>query len=82
MIVGYKIKLDTIEKVKKFTSIIDTFENEIDLIANRYIVNAKSIMGVFSLDLTKPLKVIIHDATMKDVARLQELMEEFRVNEN
>lgn len=81
MIVGYKIKLDTIEKVKKFTSIIDTFENEIDLIANRYIVNAKSIMGVFSLDLTKPLKVIIHDATMKDVARLQELMEEFRVND-
>ena len=81
MIIGYKIKLDTIEKVKKFTSIIDTFENEIDLISNRYIVNAKSIMGVFSLDLTQNLSVIIHDATMKDVARLQELMEDFRVDE-
>ena len=82
MIVGYKIKLDTIEKVKKFTSIIDTFENEIDLISNRYIVNAKSIMGVFSLDLPQNLSVIIHDATMKDVARLQELMEEFRVEDS
>ena len=82
MIIGYKIKLDTIEKVKKFTGIIDTFENEIDLISNRYIVNAKSIMGVFSLDLTQNLSVIIHDATMKDVARLQELMEEFRVEDS
>lgn len=82
MIIGYKIKLDTIEKVKRFTGIIDTFENEIDLISNRYIVNAKSIMGVFSLDLTQNLSVIIHDATMKDVARLQELMEEFRVEDN
>ena len=81
MIIGYKIKLETIEKVKKFSSIIDTFENEIDLISNRYIVNAKSIMGVFSLDLTQPLNVIIHDATMKDVARLQKAMEEFRVDE-
>ena len=82
MIIGYKIKLDTIEKVKKFTGIIYKFENEIDLISNRYIVNAKSIMGVFSLDLTQNLSVIIHDATMKDVARLQELMEEFRVDES
>lgn len=82
MIIGYKIKLETIEKVKKFSSIIDTFENEIDLISNRYIVNAKSIMGVFSLDLTQSLNVIIHDATMKDVARLQEAMEEFRVDED
>lgn len=81
MIIGYEIKLDTIEKIKRFTSIIDTFENEIDLISNRYVIDAKSIMGIFSLDLTKPLKVIIHDASLKDVSKLQELMEEFRVND-
>ena len=82
MIIGYKIKLETIERVKKFVGVIDTFENEIDLISNRYIVDAKSIMGIFSLDLTKPLEVIIRDANLKDVSRLQELMEEFRVDEN
>ena len=80
MIIGYEIKLDTIDKVKKFTSIIDTFENEIDLISNRYIVDAKSIMGIFSLDLTNSLKVIIHDANAKDRERLEEVMEEFRVD--
>ena len=81
MIIGYKIKLDTIDKVKKFTSIVDTFENEIDLISNRYIVDAKSVMGIFSLDLANPLKVIIHDASLKDITRLQEVMEEFRVDD-
>ena len=81
MIVGYKIKLDTIDKVKKFISIVDKFENDIDIISGRYLVNAKSIMALFSLELTKPLSVIIHNASIKDVAGLQEQMEEFRVNE-
>ena len=82
MIIGYKIKIDTIEKVKKFVGIVDTFENDIDLIEKRYIVNAKSVMGIFSLDLTNPLEVIIRNASMNDATRLQELMEEFRVDEN
>ena len=81
MIIGYKIKLDTIEKVNKFTTVIETFENDIDIISGRYIVDAKSIMGIFSLDLTRPLEVIIRDASISDVSRLQEVMEEFRVNE-
>ena len=81
MIIGYKIKLDTIEKVKKFVGIVDTFENDIDLIEKRYIVNAKSVMGIFSLDLTNPLEVIIRNASMNDAARLQELMEEFRIDD-
>ena len=81
MIIGYKIKLDTIEKVKKFVGIVDTFENDIDLIEKRYIVDAKSVMGIFSLDLTNPLEVIIRNASMNDAARLQELMEEFRVDD-
>ena len=81
MIIGYKIKLDTIEKVKKFVGIVDTFENDIDLIEKRYIVDAKSVMGIFSLDLTNPLEVIIRNASMNDATRLQELMEEFRVDE-
>ena len=82
MIIGYKIKLDTIDKVKKFINIVDKFENDIDIISGRYLVNAKSIMALFSLELARPLSVIIHDASIKDVARLQEQMEEFRVNED
>ena len=82
MIRGYKIKLDTIDKVKKFTSVIVTFENDIDLILGRYLIDAKSIMGIFSLDLTKPLELIIRDATLSDITRLEKEVEEFRVDED
>ena len=81
MIIGYKIKLDTIEKVKKFTSVIGTFENDIDIMLGRYVINAKSVIAIFSLDLTSVLKVIIHDATVQDVSRLEEVLKEFRVDE-
>ena len=81
MIVGYKIKLDTMEKVKKFTSIVDTFGNDIDLMCGRYVVNAKSVIAIFSLDLTSVLKVIIHDASLSDLAKFEKVMEEFRVDE-
>lgn len=80
MIIGYKIKLDTIEKVKKFIGIVDSFENDIDLISGRYLINAKSIMAIFSLELTKPLDLIVHDASLSDVSRLEKEMEEFRVD--
>ena len=82
MIVGYKIRLDTIEKVKEFIKIVDKYENDIDIISGRYLVNAKSIMALFSLELTKPLNLIIHDASLSDVSRLEKDVEEFRVDES
>ena len=81
MIIGYRIKLDTIDKVKKFIRIVDSFENDIDLISGRYLINAKSIMAIFSLELTRPLDLIIHNASISDVSRLEKEMEEFRVDE-
>ena len=80
MNIGYEIKLDTIKKVEKFTSIIETFKNEIDIISGRYVINAKSVIAIFSLDLTSVLKVIIHDATIEEIGRLQKVLEEFRVD--
>lgn len=81
MIVDYKIKLDTIEKVKKFTSVVCTFDNDIDIISGKYVVNAKSVIAIFSLDLMNVLKVIIHNASLNDIAKFEKAMEEFRVNE-
>lgn len=52
-----KILLDNMEKVKNFVSLALTKDYDIDLVSGRYVVNGKSIMGVFSLDLTKPLMV-------------------------
>ena len=81
MIIEYKIKLDTIEKVKKFTSIVKSFENDIDIMLGRYIANAKSEMAILSLDLHKALKVVVHDARIQDVERLEEVWGEFRVDD-
>lgn len=55
------ISLDSIDKVKKFISITTKFDAGIDLISGRYIIDAKSIMGVFSIDLSKPIRLRIHE---------------------
>jgi len=57
------IKLDTVEKVKGFVNVLAPVDGDFDIVSDRYVVDAKSIMGIFSLDLSKPLKLQIHDAS-------------------
>ena len=56
----FNILLSSINDVKTFVNIVGKYEYDIDLTSGRYIVDAKSIMGIFSLDLTKPIKVEAH----------------------
>ena len=55
-----KIHINTIEDVKKFVSIVTGCAYDVDIVSGRYAIDAKSIMGIFSLDLSKPLKMIVH----------------------
>ena len=55
------IKLDTSDKVKEFVNKINTFDGDFDLVSARYVIDAKSIMGIFSLDISAPLRLDIHD---------------------
>ncbi|MBQ8508891.1 MAG: HPr family phosphocarrier protein [Clostridia bacterium] len=55
------IKLSSIEDVRNFVNIVSKYDMEIDLSSGRYIVDAKSIMGIFSLDLLKPIKLTAHN---------------------
>ena len=81
MMMNYKIKLDAFDKVKKFVNAVQTFESDIDLISNRYIVNGKSLMGIFSLDLSNPLNVVVHEKDdVNEINKINEVMEEFRVD--
>ena len=50
-----QISLNSIGKVKSFVNAISQFEYDFDLISGRYVIDAKSIMGIFSLDLSKPI---------------------------
>lgn len=53
------IKLETIDDVKDFVNIVSKCAYDVDLSSGRYVVDAKSIMGIFSLDLSKPIKIEI-----------------------
>lgn len=55
-----EICLNSIDKVKSFVNDINRFDNDFDLISGRYVIDAKSIMGIFSLDLSKPITLNIH----------------------
>ncbi len=62
-----RLVLKTIHDVKEFVQIVNHFDYEIDLSSGRYVVDAKSIMGIFSLDLTKPLDVVVHSDHCEDL---------------
>ena len=55
-----KISLNSIDKVKSFVNDISGFSAEFDLVSGRYVIDAKSIMGIFSLDISKPIDLNIH----------------------
>ena len=55
-----KISLNSIDKVKSFCNDIAKFDAEFDLVSGRYVIDAKSIMGIFSLDISKPIELNIH----------------------
>ena len=57
------IKLDSIDRVKEFVRVITAFDNDFDLRSGRYTVDAKSILGIFSLDLSKPIDLNIHGSS-------------------
>ena len=61
-----KISLNSIDKVKAFVNEVTKYDAEFDLVSGRYVIDAKSIMGIFSLDLSKPIDLNIHSANNID----------------
>ena len=68
---------DTLAKVKSFVNEVTKFDNEFDLVSGRYIVDAKSIMGIFSLDLTKPITLNIH--TDENVDKILDTLKDYLI---
>ena len=54
------ISLNSIDKVKSFVNAITKFNNDFDLVSGRYVIDAKSIMGIFSLNLRSPITLVAH----------------------
>ncbi len=54
------IKLGNVQDIREFVNIVILADYEVDLIQGRYVIDAKSIMGIFSLDLLSPIKLVAH----------------------
>lgn len=61
-----RISLNSIDKVKSFVNDLTKFDSDFDLVSGRYVIDAKSIMGIFSLDLSKPIDLNIHSESSVD----------------
>jgi hypothetical protein len=72
-----QISLNSIGKVKSFVNTISQFEFDFDLISGRYVIDAKSIMGIFSLDLSKPIDLAIH--TEENLDEIMEVVKPYLV---
>lgn len=76
-----QILLEMASQVKKFVNIVQSYSFEIDLRSDRYVVDAKSVLGIFSLDLSKPVNVEIYaeDEEFDKCAELIEQLKEFAI---
>ena len=73
-----KINISTIDDVKNFVSIVTRCDYDVDIISGRYAIDAKSIMGIFSLDLSKSIDLNIHSES--DVDEILDKLSEFIVD--
>lgn len=69
-------KLSLAENVKTFVNIMNRYSFDMDLRAGRHVVDAKSILGIFSLDLSKPITLEVDDEKCTDPAKMEALMKD------
>ena len=73
-----QISLNSINKVKSFVNDITKFDCDFDLVSGRYVIDAKSIMGIFSLDLSKSIELNIH-ASESETEEILKVLETYLV---
>lgn len=73
---SFKVMLSSILDVKTFVEIVNEFDVDIDLVSGRYVVDAKSIMGIFSLDLARPVTMRVY---VEDTEEIEQKLEMFIV---
>ncbi len=71
------LNLNTLDKVRDFTNEANKFNSDIDIIRDRYVIDAKSVLGIYTIDLTKPVTVKINSDDKAEIARFNEKMEKF-----
>ena len=76
-----QISLNSIDKVKSFVNAITQFNFDFDLISGRYVIDAKSIMGLLSLGIPKEIFIVIHTNNKDVISKFEEDISKWKVEE-
>ena len=74
------VLLNSIDKVKSFVDTISVYDCEFDLVSGRYIIDAKSILGILSLELSKPVNLTIYTDKEAELTRILTSIQDFLVS--
>ncbi|MCI9214014.1 MAG: HPr family phosphocarrier protein [Oscillospiraceae bacterium] len=69
------ISLTQVSQVQQFVNTVNKYPFDVDMVSGRYTINAKSLLGIYSLDLNRPLQVLIYSDDCEELkAELREFM--------
>ena len=71
-----QVLLNSMDKVRNFVDVVTGFESDIDLESGKFVVDAKSILGILSLNIGKPLMVVVHN--MEEQNKIYKSLEGFQ----
>lgn len=66
--------INSIDKVKSFVEVSSSIEDELELKSGRYVIDAKSIIGIFSLNLCHPLTLVIHNDDKSIISKFKDYL--------
>lgn len=75
----FRIVLNEIDKVKAFVNTVNKYPFDVEIMSGRYIIDAKSIMGVFSIDLSKPVRLCINTDDENAIKKLEKELRKLNV---
>lgn len=71
------VVLNDYKNAKKFNEVANTFDSDVDVLRGRYIIDGKSLMGLFTMDLSQPINVELYSDDKEEINRFNEAMKEF-----
>lgn len=72
-----RIIINTIDKAKDFSNMADKYTGSLDILSGRYTIDAKSILGIFSIDITKPVELRINGDDEKEITNFLESIDKY-----
>lgn len=73
----YKVNLNEISKIKEFNKKISELDSEVDLLRGRYVIDAKSLMGIFTLDVSLPIDIVLYSEDPEEIKLFKKIIKEF-----